>query len=227
MNSTQEGDTTSSTSIEEGRLVKNIPASYRGFVKNSQALYQILRAKFNASSFSSLSLELDSCSEVVIGGEASQLFDLLSFLKEDRELVFDFLIDITTIDWLDSKKERFEIVYHLQSIKNLYRLRIKAYLAEAKPEVRSVTSLWKSANFLEREVWDMYGIIFIGHPDLRRLLMYEEFIGHPLRKDYPIQKKQPRVKLRYPEVRNTAMDMKRHDLVQINRGTIARKERKE
>jgi len=114
-------------------------------------------------------------------------------------------------------EDRFEIVYHLLSIPGLKRLRIKVALSEDKPEIDSATDLWTAANFLEREVWDMYGIKFRGHPDLRRILMYEEFQGHPLRKDYPVQAKQPRVPLRMPEVENTARDMKRPTLVQIRK----------
>ena len=87
---------------------------------------------------------------------------------------------------------------------------------EENPEVDSLTGLWSVTNFLEREVWDMYGIKFKNHPDLRRIMMYDEFEGHPLRKDYPVQGKQPRVQLRHPEVENTARLMQRPALVQIN-----------
>jgi NADH-quinone oxidoreductase subunit C len=138
-------------------------------------------------------------------------------LKVDAELAFDFLVSLTAVDWLDLREVRFELVYHLMSHKTKDRLRVKIDIPESNPEAESVTSIWNSANFLEREVFDMYGIKFKGHPDLRRILMYDEFEGHPLRKDYPVQGKQPRIQLLHPEVRNTAVDMRRPSLVSINK----------
>lgn len=146
-----------------------------------------------------------------------QALDCFRILKLDVDLQFNFLVDITAIDFMDSKPTRFEVVYHLLSLPKGFRLRIKIPVPEASPEVESLTSLWHSAMFLEREVWDMYGIKFRGHPDLRRILMYPEFEGHPLRKDYPLQAKQPRVALRAPEVKNTARDMSRPPLFAINK----------
>jgi NADH-quinone oxidoreductase subunit C len=116
---------------------------------------------------------------------------------------------------MDERDDRFEVVYHLLGLGSMLRVRIKIAVPEHKPEVASLVPLFSSANFMEREVWDMYGISFKGHPDLRRILMYEEFKGHPLRKDYPVQGKQPRVALRYPEVENTAREMVRGELVAI------------
>ncbi len=86
---------------------------------------------------------------------------------------------------------RFVVVYHFFSARHKHRLRLVVPLDETDVEVDSVTLLWAGANWLEREVWDMYGIRFRGHPDLKRILMYEEFEGHPLRKDYPVNKRQP------------------------------------
>ncbi|MCL4144706.1 UNVERIFIED_CONTAM: hypothetical protein GTU68_041324 [Idotea baltica] len=101
------------------------------------------------------------------------------------------------------------------------RLRIKLAVPEVAPgedlEVASVSDIWPGANFMESEVYDMYGIKFKGHPNLRRILMYDEFKGYPLRKDYPLQGKQPRVKLIAPEVHNTAKDMNRPNLIKINK----------
>ena len=139
-----------------------------------------------------------------------------STLKADSELSFDFLVSLTAVDWLDLRETRFELVYHLMSHKTKQRLREKIDIPEMKPEAESVTSLWHSANFLEREVFDMYGIKFEGHPDLRRILLYDEFEGYPLRKDFPVQGKQPRIQMLHPEVRNTAVDMRRANLVTIN-----------
>jgi len=118
-------------------------------------------------------------------------------LKDDPQFAFDFLMDLTAVDFL-GQEPRFEIVYHLYSLRLNYRLRVKIRVSEDDPSVPSVSSLWKSANWLEREVWDLLGITFSDHPDLRRILMYEEFRGHPLRKDYPVAKRQPLVQERDP-----------------------------
>lgn len=135
--------------------------------------------------------------------------EFFALLKEDPDLRFDMLSSITAVDWMDRRPERFELVYHIYSITKGIRLRAKLAVSEVKPEVESVTHIWSSADFLEREVWDMYGIRFRNHPNLKRILMYEEFVGHPLRKDYPLRGKQPRVPLIAPEARNTSLDMKR------------------
>ena len=88
-------------------------------------------------------------------------------------------------------KSRFAVVYHFYSMAHKHRLRVVIPVEEADAEVDSLTSLWPGADWLEREVWDMFGINFRGHPNLKRILMYEEFEGHPLRKDYPVKKRQP------------------------------------
>ncbi len=88
-------------------------------------------------------------------------------------------------------KARFVVTYHFFSLMHKHRLRLVVPLEEADAELDSVTSLWAGADWLEREVWDMFGIRFEGHPNLKRILMYEEFEGHPLRKDYPVNKRQP------------------------------------
>jgi NADH-quinone oxidoreductase subunit C len=86
---------------------------------------------------------------------------------------------------------RFAVVYHLFSSPLKHRLRLVVAVEEADPEVDSITSVWAAADWLEREVWDMFGVRFRGHPNLKRILMYDEFVGHPLRKDYPVNKRQP------------------------------------
>ena len=86
---------------------------------------------------------------------------------------------------------RFEVVYHFYSTTHNHRLRVKVPLTASEPTLDSLTGLWAAANWFEREVWDMFGITFAGHPNLRRILLYEEFVGHPLRKDYPVNKRQP------------------------------------
>jgi NADH-quinone oxidoreductase subunit C len=123
------------------------------------------------------------------------LADLLRVCREDEALAFEMLADLTAVDYLRypgrEDGPRFEVVYHLYSLRHNHRLRVKVRLDEDDAVVPTATSLWPIANWLEREVWDMFGIRFDGHPDLRRLLMYEEFVGHPLRKDYPIDRRQP------------------------------------
>jgi NADH-quinone oxidoreductase subunit C len=117
------------------------------------------------------------------------LVPVMEFLARDPRFQFDVLMDLTAVDYL-GRRPRFDVVYHLVSTSFRRRIRIKVRVEENEP-VDSVVAVWKSANWLEREAWDMYGIRFSGHPDLRRILMYEEFQGHPLRKDYPIRKRQP------------------------------------
>ncbi len=120
------------------------------------------------------------------------ILEVLKFLKEDARLKYNFLMDLAGVDYLTYKKDpRFEVVYHLYSLEYNRRVRIKAPVDEDDPVIDSATPLWEAANWYEREVWDMFGIKFRGHPNLKRLLMYEEFVGHPLRKDYPITKRQP------------------------------------
>jgi len=122
------------------------------------------------------------------------LLDVLSELNK----IFEVLLDITAVDYLNKKEKRFEVVYLLLSIKNKTRLRLKVPVQDGE-KVPTASLLWKNANWLEREVYDMFGIEFEGHPDLRRILLYPEFEGHPLRKDYPLKRSQPRIKLLRPE----------------------------
>jgi NADH-quinone oxidoreductase subunit C len=124
--------------------------------------------------------------------QATYVLRIMKFLKEDPRTNFDMLSDLTAADYL-GREPRFDIVYNLISVQTKRRLRIKARVNESDPPVESLTPLWGAANWLEREVWDMFGIRFSGHPNLKRILMYEEFQGHPLRKDYPIRKRQPRI----------------------------------
>lgn len=152
----------------------------------------------------------------VIWLRPEEILDVVRILKLDSDLQFNLLVDITVVDWLDSRPDRYELVYHFTSLVTGDRLRVKVDLKETACEIESITSLYAGANYMECEAWDMYGVRFRNHPDLRRILMYDEFVGHPLRKDYPVQAKQPRVKMLHPEVRNTAMDMQRPELVRIN-----------
>ncbi len=112
--------------------------------------------------------------------------EVLEFLK-DRG--FDLLVDVTCVDYLEYRgaKHRYGLVYLLASTTTNQRLTVRVYVDDPAPTIRSAVPLWEAANWLEREVWDLFGIHFAGHPDLRRLVMPEEFAAHPLRKDYPLQ----------------------------------------
>lgn len=154
------------------------------------------------------------------------LLQVAELLKNDPAMAFDFLMDLSCLDYLKFGKSqssaptiatpsplpyympstasqekwergashdeyRFEVVYHFYSTTHNHRLRIKVPLAASDPSVDSVTGLWAAANWFEREVWDMFGIVFNGHPNLKRILMWEGFKGHALRKDYPVNRRQP------------------------------------
>jgi NADH-quinone oxidoreductase subunit C len=124
--------------------------------------------------------------------DKERLVEVMRFLRDDPELRFDMLTDLTCVDYL-GETPRFEMVYHLYSVAKNHRLRIKARVPEEPCEIDTLCPVWPSANWMEREVWDLYGVRFTGHPDPRRLLLYEEFQGHPLRKDYPKERRQPLV----------------------------------
>ena len=171
---------------------------------------------------------------VVIAREG--LLEIARFLRDDPSTAFDFLIDLSCVDYLKfgtskgsaprlttpsplpyfmtpkpvtetwqrlpapvsegsagqvGEERRFEVVYHFYSSTHNQRVRVKVPLTAQEVDVDSLTGLWAAANWFEREVWDMFGIRFRGHPNLKRLLMYEPFEGHPLRKDYPVYKRQP------------------------------------
>ena len=124
---------------------------------------------------------------------APELFATVQALKSQAR--FDLLLDVTAVDW-PGQSPRFEVVYHFYSTTTFARVRLKTRVEEADPAVASLTPLYGSALFMERECHEMYGIAFNGHPDLRPILLYEGFKGHPLRKDYPIRLEQPLVKFR-------------------------------
>lgn len=117
----------------------------------------------------------------------SAIFSVLETLKE--KLGFDLLVDVTCVDYLHYRdaKDRFGLVYLLANAETNERITVRTFVNDPQPAVPSAVSLWKGAEWLEREVWDMFGIRFEGHPDLRRILLPEEFTAHPLRKDYPLQ----------------------------------------
>jgi len=134
----------------------------------------------------------DQHGDETVTTKRENLLEVIRHLKEDPAFDLNVLIDITAVDGLGMKtKPRFEMVYHFYSLAKKHRLRVKVKIDEKDAVMPTLTSLWPIADWLEREVWDMFGICFEGHPDLKRILMYEEFTGHPLRKDYPYSKRQP------------------------------------
>ena len=124
--------------------------------------------------------------EMTIYVNRDHIREACAILKENSVCPFNFLSDVTCVDWYPSEP-RFEVIYHLLSIPNKERVRLKVRLNSASPTVESITSIWPGANYFEREVFDLFGVRFTGHPYLRRILMPEDWEGHPLRKDYPVE----------------------------------------
>ena len=146
------------------------------------------------SRFPNLVLEaLDNKGDQMIVIKKEGIKDISAVLKNTPEFSFNVLMDMTAVDYLhwEEKADRFEVIYNLYSISKNRRLFIKVPVKESETEIDSVTGTWLSADWYEREIWDMFGIRFKGHPHLKRILMYEEFKGHALRKDYPYNKRQP------------------------------------
>lgn len=148
--------------------------------ENNQAVVK-LREKFAASIIDVVEFR----GEVTVTVKKDDIIPILSFLKQS--LQFNLLTDVTAVDYLGKKESRFMLVYQLFSVGTKERLRVKSPLAETDGHIESATQVWGAANWLEREVFDLFGIVFDNHPDLRRILMTPEWEGHPLRKDYPLQ----------------------------------------
>jgi NADH-quinone oxidoreductase subunit C len=124
--------------------------------------------------------------EMSIYVERSAIREACVLLKEDSVCPFNVFSDLTCVDWYPSEP-RFEVIYHLLSIANKERVRLKVKLNSSSSALESITSIWPGANYFEREVFDLFGIRFTGHPYLRRILMPEDWEGYPLRKDYPVE----------------------------------------
>jgi NADH-quinone oxidoreductase subunit C len=126
--------------------------------------------------------------EVTLETTPAQIVKVLTILRDDKRLQFTQLMDVCGVDWLGVRPatERFAVVYHLLSLAKNQRVRVVVRLPEAAPEVPSVTEVFAAAGWYEREAFDMYGIVFVGHPDLRRILTDYGFDGYPLRKDFPL-----------------------------------------
>jgi NADH-quinone oxidoreductase subunit C len=153
------------------------------------------------------------CGDATVLVAREHLLDVMRFLRDDPRCRMEILVDVTATDYLDYAAElraevspcdpdnpygytparlpRFEVVYHLLSMTLNHRLRVKTVVTEDDAVVPTMCDLWIAANWGERECWDMLGVRFEGHPDLRRILLYEEFQGHPVRKDYPLRGYQP------------------------------------
>jgi NADH-quinone oxidoreductase subunit C len=156
-------------------------------------LVDTLRARFGGEILDAH----DRLGEETVVVKRERALEVHRFLRDDPETALDFLSDLTAVDYL-GRTPRFEVVSHLFSSSKRHRLRVKVPVPEGDCWAHSLVPLWKSANWLEREAFDMMGIRFEGHPDLRRILMYAEFEGHPLRKDYPHTRRQPLVPERDP-----------------------------
>jgi NADH-quinone oxidoreductase subunit C len=156
-----------------------------------EELLRRLRDRFGAAIVETHEFRGDTTAVV----DRAALVDALRFCRDEPALGFDMLTDLTAADYLKfpgrEDGPRFEVVYQLYSLAHNHRLRLKVRIDEDDAVVPTAVPLWPIANWLEREVWDMFGVRFAGHPDPRRLLMYEQFVGHALRKDYPINRRQP------------------------------------
>ena len=128
---------------------------------------------------------VESHGELTLVVSREPIVDMCRFLKDDPDLRYDLLMDVAGVDYL-GREPRFEVVYHLYSISHNRRLRLKVRVPESDLVVPSLTSVWSTANWHEREAFDMLGIQFEEHPDLRRIYMPDDYPGHPLRKDFPI-----------------------------------------
>ena len=131
-----------------------------------------------------LQTEVNRCGELTINVRTPAIQKVLTFLRDDPACLFKLLLDVCGVDW-PGREMRFDVVYHLLSMKHNQRIRVKVQTDEETP-VPTSTTVFKSAGWFERETWDMYGVIFADHPDLRRILSDYGFEGHPLRKDFPL-----------------------------------------
>lgn len=128
---------------------------------------------------------IEARGEVTVVIQRAGLVPMMIFLRDEPSLRFNFLSDISGVDLGEFAEPRFAVVYHLYSLPHNHRLRLKVFLAEEDARVPTVSGVWKSASWMEREIYDMFGVDFTDHPDLRRILMPADYEGYPLRKDFP------------------------------------------
>ncbi len=147
-----------------------------------QALVDKIKIKFPEAVLGAFTFR----EEITLQVRPEDILPLCRFLHDEPDLAFTFLVDLCGVDHLP-REPRFEVVYHLRSLKTKDLIRLKLSLPGSSPQVSSVVSVWKGADWMEREAFDMFGITFNGHPDLRRILLTPEWEGYPLRKDYPLR----------------------------------------
>ena len=159
----------------------------------SKQVLSLLQERFGAKILAVDSFRGDD--EALVAPDAWH--EVALFLRDDPACSMDHFVDLTAVDYPEREPEepRFDVVVFMRSLRKNHRLRLKTHVRDGQP-LDSLTSVWAGANWTEREAFDLFGVRFKGHPDLRRILLYEEFVGHPLRKDYPIQKTQPLVQYR-------------------------------
>lgn len=163
----------------------------------SERVLQVLRERFGDAIVDSHSHVGDDTAVVA----PEKWKEVCRFLREDPQMDFDMFTDLCGVDY-PSRETRFEVVLHLYSLNRRHRIRLKSRVGDQEgddAEIESVADIWPGANWFERECFDLVGITFKNHPDLRRILMYPEFVGHPLRKDYPANKAQPLIPYRTEE----------------------------
>jgi NADH-quinone oxidoreductase subunit C len=162
----------------------------------SQRVLDLLQAKLGAGVLETHSQFGDDTAVI----DPPRWREAAQFLRDDPRVAMNMFTDLCAVDYIDMHREvRFEVVCHLRSLQHAHRIRIKARVGDEEgngAELDSLVPVWKGADWFERETFDMMGIVFRGHPDLRRILMYPEFVGHPLRKDYPADRIQPLVAFR-------------------------------
>lgn len=130
---------------------------------------------------------IEAASEVTIVARREGLVELMTWLRDEPSLNFKYLSDVAGLDLGEFASPRFAVSYHLYSLERNHRLRVKVYVDEDDARLPTLWNVWKSANWLEREVYDMFGVSFDDHPDLRRILMPADYEGYPLRKDFPMK----------------------------------------
>ncbi|MCL2725896.1 MAG: NADH-quinone oxidoreductase subunit C [Polyangiaceae bacterium] len=170
----------------------------------SERVLQVLKDKFGDAIVETHSAWGDDTAVV----NASQWKEVCAFLRHDPQMGFDMLVDLCGVDYPD-RDPRIEIVAHLYSVARRHRVRVKARVGNAEmasAEIDSITEIWPGADWFERETYDLMGVTFKGHPDLRRILLYPEFEGHPLLKDYPANKTQPLIPYRTEEEAGVPLD---------------------
>jgi NADH-quinone oxidoreductase subunit C len=160
--------------LEQTQSVKNIPR---------YADVSLIRNQF-AETVQEI---IEAVGEVTIIAQREGLVELMTFLRDEPSLRFNYLSDIGGLDLGEFATPRFAVAYQLYSLHHNHRLRVKVFLPEDDARVPTVWPVWKAANWLEREIYDMFGVTFDGHPDLRRILMPADYDGYPLRKDFPIK----------------------------------------